>query len=118
MGNATDFGDLTGGNYRAAALANATRGLVLGGHISGSPIIYIDYFTIASAGNATDFGDLTAASDNLSGGVASATRGVVGFVADNNTMEYVTIDSAGNDTDFGDLTAANGLGSGTSDYNV
>ena len=121
-GNATDFGDLSGGKRYGAALGNATRA-VYGGGYQGSisnRVNTMEYFTIASAGNATSFGSLHAKLQ-APAALSDETRGVFvgGFNADTNgiddTMEYITIASAGNATDFGNLAHTNNELSATSD---
>ena len=56
LGNATDFGNLSGNNESGGACASSTRGLY-GGGSTPTKINNIEFVTIASAGNATDFGD-------------------------------------------------------------
>ena len=107
-GNATDFGDMTAtrSNGNHGVVCSSTRGLYMGGVLTGSTSNTIDYITIASTGNSTDFGDLTIAKDNNGGG-CNATRGIsAGGDNRTNVMEYVTIATTGNATDFGDLTQA------------
>ena len=41
---------------------NTTRGVFMGGEISGGLSNFMDYITIASTGNGTDFGDLNVSS--------------------------------------------------------
>ena len=57
LGNATDFGNLSGTRSVLAGASNHTRGVVAGGQ-SGN-VTTIEYITIANTGNVTDFGDLT-----------------------------------------------------------
>ena len=108
-GNATNFGTLTSNyGYQPGSCSNSITGLFGGGYPgSGStPLIGIDYITIASTGNATDFGDLSQARRG-NAGLASNTRGVIagGYTGSYvNTIDYVTIATTGNATDFGDLT--------------
>ena len=90
------------------------RGIVAGGQ-NPSPTPYtafnvINLVEIATTGNATDFGDLITARQQLTGGVASATRAVFaggeppGNPSTNvSTIGYVTISSGGGENDFGDL---------------
>ncbi len=108
-GNATDFGDLSSGNFYLGGCSNGSRGLFGGGYSNASGsnanTNVIEYITISTTGNVTDFGDLTQARRSLSA-LANATRGVFvsGFVSgDVKTMDYVTIATTGNATDFGDL---------------
>ena len=113
LGDATDFGDLTGSARREmGGCADATRGCVFGGTISGgTEVNTIEYTTIQTIGNATDFGDLTAARASEAG-CADATRGICAggynnVNASQNWIEYITIQSTGNSSDFGDLLLAN-----------
>jgi len=112
-GNASDFGDLNFNATAAGAASSETRALCSRAYSSAggqSPIIQIDYITIASTGDATDFGD----QGNERGGGAgtsSNTRGIFAGGDDDNSgiinvIEYVTIASTGNTQDFGDLTVA------------
>ena len=104
VGNATDFGDLSGNkNTLPGVCSSVTRGLI-------GDATNIDYITYATAGNAADFGDMSSAR-NYPGGVNSSTRGLFAGGKDpsNNLMnviDYVTIATLGDATDFGDLTAA------------
>ena len=105
LGNATDFGNLTGARKWGGAAASRTRGCWAGGSPSGATI---DYVTISSTGNATDFGDRTQATNEIDG-LSTETRGVFagGYLspAMRNTMDLITIASTGNAVDFGDLGA-------------
>ena len=56
-GNGTDFGDLSGQYYGAAACENATKGVVIG-DISSSPYTGMEVITIQTTSNGSDFGDL------------------------------------------------------------
>ena len=56
LGDATDFGNLSGNNESGGACASSTRGLY-GGGSTPSKINNIEFVTIASTGNAQDFGD-------------------------------------------------------------
>ena len=111
-GNATDFGNMTGGRFNVGAASNGVRGLFAGGHFGGwTQVNTIEYITIATTGNGTDFGDMTQAPQRPQG-CSNGIRGVFAGGAINaganevNTIEYVTIASVGNATDFGDLTRA------------
>jgi len=106
-GNATDFGDLTGGSIGMAGCGSTTRGIKAGGTNAGfSPSNVIDYITFATIGNATDFGDLTSARYWVSG-CNSSTRGLIGGGdAPSNAIDYITIATTGNSTSFGQLTVA------------
>ena len=75
-GNATDFGDLTGGRLGIKGVSNTVRGCFMGGLDQPSNYANIDFVTIASTSNASDFGDLIAA---VRGG-ASAANGHGGLV--------------------------------------
>lgn len=100
VGNATDFGNLTGAkNTFPGVCSSFTRGLI--GDASS-----IDFITYATTGNAADFGDMSAARGYLAG-LNSSTRGVFAGGADpsiKNVIDYVTMTSLGNAVDFGDLT--------------
>ena len=107
LGNAIDFGNLTGSRKWGGAAASRTRGCWAGGDPSGATI---DYVTISSLGNAIDFGDRT--SGNESDGLSTEIRGVFtqGYAAPaiRNVMEYITIASKGDAIDFGDLSVGRG----------
>ena len=100
LGNATDFGNLTGARKWGGAAASRTRGCWAGGAPMGDTI---DYVTIAQLGNAVDFGDLTATTEK--DGLSTEIRGVFcgGYAspAMRDIMEYITIASTGNAVDFG-----------------
>ena len=104
-GNATDFGDLTGGINSPAGCSDNTTALFGGGSYWSSQN-RIDYVTIATTANALDFGDLTVARSHA-GAAANSTRGVFaggyGSSANVDTIDYITIASTGNATDFGNL---------------
>ena len=111
-GDGTDFGDLTVARNFNSACASPTRGVIIGGDVTGggSPTANImDYITIGSTGNATDFGDILSQSYGTAS-CSSSTRGITaGGSAEtgdgkSNVIQYITIASAGNSTDFGDLT--------------
>ena len=107
LGNAIDFGNLTGSRKWGGAAASRTRGCWAGGDPSGATI---DYVTISSLGDAIDFGNRT--SGNESDGLSTEIRGVFtqGYAAPaiRNVMEYITIASTGNAVDFGDLSVGRG----------
>jgi hypothetical protein len=115
VGNVTDFGDLTqptiasGKINTLAALANSTRGVMLGGFNGalGGQTNAIQYVTIASTGNALDFGDLLAARSSNTA-CSDSTRGIT-WGGDRNVIEYITIASTGNSVDFGDTSITFGL---------
>ena len=109
LGNAIDFGDLTGVSNGGsvgyvAAFSSATRGIWAGGYYNNT----ISYITITSTGNSADFGDLTAG--GYVNGCSSSTRGIISGGGGgsgprvSNTIDYVTIASTGNAVYFGDLT--------------
>ncbi len=77
-GNAVRFGDLPSLRTSAAGCASQTRGFVMGGYGTESPVYTnaIDYITIASAGNSMDFGDLIMKLE--SGGALSDSNGGLG----------------------------------------
>jgi hypothetical protein len=102
LGNAQDFGDLTGlgSGYRTQGLANQTRGVFGGGY--GNALCYV---TISSTGNALDFGDSINTSGQNGHGVSNQVRGIFGGGGNGNVLEYITINSTGNAVDFGDLSS-------------
>lgn len=104
-GNASDFGDLTLARRPSGGGSSATRGVIMGGEVTGGSSNIIDYITIASTGNATDFGDMLA-NRKMGAGASNSTRAISAGM-DNNVIEYITIASTGNSTDFGDLLASN-----------
>jgi len=105
-GNATDFGDMTGGKANLASCSSGTRGLFIGGYVGGG-LNNIDYITISTAGNAADFGDLLTAAYGTAA-CSDGDRGVImgGGSPKTNVIQYVTIASTGNAIDFGDLIVA------------
>ena len=109
VGNATDFGDLSGVRQSMAGVTSNTRGVFGGGTSGPADVNTMEYITIASTGNTTDFGDLSAARTEA-GGLSSSTRGVFGggYYPDSkvNIIEYITIASTSNTTDFGDLSVS------------
>ena len=108
LGNALDFGDLTGLVSTTGASASSTRGLRYGGFIGGaSSSNVIDYVTISSTGNAVDFGDTYQGGGLQSSiGLSNGTRALFGggWSPSQNAISYVTISSTGNALYFGDLT--------------
>ena len=101
LGNATDFGDLTGASYDAAACSSSTRGVFAGGYDASESVQNVmEYITFASSGNASDFGDLTQNTYEFAG-CSSSTRGVFhgGYRI---SYDYITIATTGNAADFGD----------------
>ena len=121
-GNAVDFGDLTSTRGRPSGVANATRGLFVGGFIPSSPNYTnaIEYITMSSLGNSEDFADVSSTLWYQSGG-ANDTRAVVGggyatpnAPANANNIDIITIASLGtNSSDFGDLLYATREHAGT-----
>ena len=109
-GTGQDFGDSATNGYGRGAVNTNTRGVFMGGYISGV-INTMDYVTIASTGNGTDFGDLTVGKYRGAGSVNSTTRGIhsAGYIqgfSNTNVIDYITIASTGNATDFGDTSGS------------
>ena len=106
LGDATDFGNLSGNRFGVAGVASRTRAVFAGGYVMNT----IEYVTFSSTGNATDFGDRTA-TGAYPNGASSQTRGIVvgGYQAPAviNIMDYITIASTGNAVDFGNSTQEN-----------
>ncbi len=114
-GGASEFGDLSVGNYRPPGASNNTRG-IFGGGWTGTPgwtqVVRMDYVTIASTGDASNFGDLIIRSGEVDGkgnkaGLASPTRGIWAGGepgGQSNVIEYVEIATFGDSKDFGDLS--------------
>jgi len=101
----SDFGDLTGTNFRgSAAVSDTDRGVVNG---QGQQL---DYIAFATTGNSSSFGLLNS---SVSGqqGLAAVSDGTYGVWATagwdtinlNNTIHYITIQTTGNSQAFGDL---------------
>ena len=117
LGNADDFGDITGSNNHAlgAGFGSPTRGVIAGGSPASTDIQFI---TISTLGNTTDFGDLVMGSIREAAGTSNCTRGIIsgGYTgaAAVNVNQYVTIASTGNAEDFGDMTSAFSTHSGNS----
>ena len=110
LGNAIDFGNLSGANGGVAGFSDSTRGWVAGGNILPAGRVNImEYVTMASSGNAVDGGDLITATQSKPGSVANSIRGIV---AGGNTPGQVktivhhTIQTTGIAQNFGDLTEA------------
>ena len=117
-GTGQDFGDSATNGYGRGAVNTNTRGVFMGGYISGV-INVMDYITIASTGNGTDFGDLTVGKYRGGGSINSTTRGIhsAGYLqgfSNTNVIDYITIASTGNATDFGDTLSAMRQVAGTS----
>jgi len=109
-GDATDFGDLTGGRGMLSGLASNTRAVFMGGY-TPPRLDTIDYITIASTGDAIDFGDLITATARA-GAASNQTRGIYAggdgnapLTAGVTTINYITIASTSDSIDFGELTA-------------
>ena len=109
VGNAVDFGDLTG-NSRIAhsgSIGSPTRAIYAGGKTPSFTNV-IQYITPTTTGNAVDFGDLTETRGQQAAH-SSPTRGLTmcGFNGSGtvNKIEYITIASHGDSADFGDCSA-------------
>ena len=117
LGNAADFGDLTGSSrWGITGCSSSTRGLFAGGFIGPSSFYnIIEYVTISSTGNSADFGDLTQTT-YIPGSCSSSTRGlfaggaIAPSFASTNVISYVTIATTGDSVDFGDLTFGRAIG--------
>jgi len=110
FGDASSFGNLTGGRRQMAAFSSGSRGVFAGGLGPSTTMDTIDYITIASLGAATDFGDLTTLKGDTCG-LSDQTRGIIGpsytpGVAATDVIDYVTIATPSNSSDFGDMTVA------------
>tara|TARA_B100000902_G_scaffold400047_1_gene475162 strand:+ start:2183 stop:3196 length:1014 start_codon:yes stop_codon:yes gene_type:complete len=108
-GDASDFGNLTQARDEIGNTNDATRGVFIGGEISGQ-VNTIDYITTQTPANATDFGDTTNSVYGCHSGIcADETRGLYmgGITSGNgfayNTIEYLTIQTTSNGSDFGDM---------------
>jgi len=110
-GNATSFGNLSGGYAYALGCSSATRGVIAGGLISGGASVNtINYITLGTSGNSSSFGQMVSTVHPYQGAsCASATRGI--FAGGEQTagdglssaIQYVTIATTGNSTAFGEL---------------
>ena len=111
LGNAQDFGNLTGAKQEGAAATNHLRGLYFG----GDPALnIIEFVTFSSTGNATDFGDLLNGAKSGTS-MSDRTRGVLQLGGNtSNILEYVTFAQTGNAVDFGDMITGGSAGSGFS----
>lgn len=130
-GNAADFGDLTGGNERAAGVSGSPgggggggaslnwggdRAIIWGNNEGSNDGIAIDYFDITTPGNAADFGDVHRQVDGFGPGkyegscVSDTTYGVYAGgkssynLNSTNQIDYITIGTLGNSATFGNLT--------------
>jgi len=108
-GNASYFGSLSNALVSTAGLANATRGVIIGGqefdwyYYNLMNINYMKYITIASTGNSNYYGSLTTAQQVMLA-CASPTRGLdVGGYYQVTDMRYTTIASGGDAGSFGTL---------------
>ena len=105
LGNAQDFGDLTGNRQRAGAVASRTRGIIAGGYTGSGFDNQIQKITIASTGDASDTGGNLTRSSNRITGCGNQTRGLFGFGnPSTDTIDYITISSDGDAVDFGNLS--------------
>ena len=117
LGNAQDFGDLTGARSLGTAGSNATRAVIAGGYENpgaDARVNNIDYVTIATTGNAVNFGDQAETRTDASA-MPSSTRCVFGS-GDPSTsrIDYIQFATEGNAIDFGDCTARDESFSGMS----
>jgi len=119
LGNAQDFGDLSGAERGAnnGQIASRTRGLMIGG---GDPSNGdVEKLIFSSTGSSVDSG-LNFTARRLSAGCSNQTRGILagGYDnpsgADNNIIECTEISSLGSKQDFGDLTLSRYFPSGVS----
>jgi hypothetical protein len=111
LGNAIDFGDLTGSRSDVGGTSNTTRGVFFAGAPGTSNVI--DFIEFSTTGNAVDFGDLPTALKSPVGSSTSTNGYISGggsgsYPADTpvNTISEITFGTLGNATDFGDLTVA------------
>ena len=112
LGNASDFGDLIGGENRTGCCSNAVRGVIGAGSPATNRISFVE---MASLGNAVDFGDSTNNSEGKAG-MNSPTRAIWGGSDGDatDTIEYVQIMTTGDAVDFGNLLASRRQLSGSS----
>ena len=107
LGNAQDFGDLTGNRQRLGVCASSTRGILAGGYTGSGFDNQIQKITIASTGDATDTGGNLTESKNRLNGCSNSTRGIFAWGnPSSNVIEYITISSDGSAQDFGDTSYA------------
>ena len=111
LGNAKEFGMLTGSGNKYAALdgvSSSTRGIFGGGYKdSGGTAANTDmnYITLASRGNGADFGDVTPGGHWGLIGASNSTVGLFCGGWNNNTdVAKVQISTVGNAISFGSLT--------------
>jgi len=122
-GNGIEFGNLDDGAMLMSGCSSSTRGLGMGGRVSGGvQTNRIEYVTIQSTGNGVQFGDLTKTTDYANiGNLGNATRGLLqGGVnpahsdADMGVdMNYVTIASTGHAVKFGECSITHLYSPGT-----
>jgi len=116
LGNANDFGDLSGTRRGPEGCSSSTRGIIAGA-LAGNTI---DYITISSTGNGFDFGDLTI-ERFTPGGASNNTRGIFagGYHPTGSifrkSIDYITIASLGNASNFGDMLDNNMASGAVSD---
>ena len=112
LGNASDFGSITGDTRSGGGGGgNAVRGVFGGGQADNQPTYTpqdeIHFITIATLGNSINFGDLNDAVSGLSA-CSSPTRVVFngGYTpSQTNQLQYIQTMTTGNAIDFGDLTS-------------
>ena len=107
LGDAVDFGELTGNRNVAENVTNGSRAVIGGADVPPQSNI-IEYLTFNTIGDSKDFGDLTQAR-SATGATSDGSRGVFG--AGNvppftDLIDYVTIGIKTNALDFGELTQA------------
>jgi len=104
LGNAVEFGQLSGTSLGEGSECSSSTRAIQGG---GSLVNTMEFVTIANTSNVTDFGDLTVARRSLDS-LSSETRGIWGGGTTNPAMsdviDYVAIATLGNAADFGNLT--------------
>jgi len=61
LGDAIDYGDITGAEGMSGGMSSSTRGVTAGSIYSGSYVTTMTYKQLESSGDTVDFGDLTAA---------------------------------------------------------
>jgi len=121
LGNAADFGSVTGDTRSSGGGGgNAVRGVFGGGQAPNQPSYTpqdeIVFLTIATLGNTRDFGNLNDAVSNCSA-CSSPTRVVFngGYTpSQTNQLQYIQTMTTGNAIDFGDLTSNKARTSGCS----
>ena len=117
--NAVDFGDMhPGTTSQRTACSSGTRGVLLGGKVSGNKENVIDYYSFDYPNNGADFGNLTA-TNRAAASCSDGTRGICagGDRGDTNKekIDYITIAvPAATATNFGDLTREHWYLAGTS----